>query len=150
MVSPLHNFARLCECGRIASYRVQVQQFSGESRRQTANLYLCGVCYRLWLAVEGYDIAQAGRLDTRSVDGDSAPCYGNCRNGVPQTGGQVTELPTNYLGEKPLPKRVDDLLAELRAYLLANKFEFPAQVRIHVSEKRGVFKLELPPEVKRY
>lgn len=143
-VTPLHTLARLCECKRIASYRVTVTQLSAEDNVHAANLYLCGMCYRDWLAVEGSAFAAAGRLDTRSIDGQHPTCYGNGMNGD-YPGDTVKSIDM-----RPLPKRIDDMLAELRAYLLANKFDFPGKVQIHISEKRGVFKLELPPEVKRY
>lgn len=122
-----------------------MRQLSAEDNLRSANMVLCSMCFALWMQVEGHALARAGRLDAQALDGSHCTCYvGRGEKGSP------VEPSTHYLGEKPLPRRIDEMLAELRAYLLANKFEFPAQVRIHVSEKRGVFKLELPPEVKRF
>lgn len=118
-VAPLHNFARYCECGRIASYRVTVRQLSAADEMHCANLYLCGVCYRLWMYTEN--------------------------------AGDTMETSPSYLDVKPLPKRVDDLLAELRQVLLQSPLlKHGGQIRIHVSEKRTTLKLELPSEVKEY
>lgn len=118
-VTPLVNFARYCECGRIASYRVTVRQFSAYGEAQPANLYLCGMCYRMWQSVEN--------------------------------AGDTMETSPSYLDVKPLPKRVDLLLAELRQLLLRSPLlERGGQIKIHVSEKRGTLKLELPSEIKEY
>lgn len=126
-MTPLTSFARYCECGRIASYRVTVWQLSAYGEPQPANLYLCGVCYRLWTHTEN-----AGDTMAKPVGG-------------------TMETSPSYLDIKPLPKRVDDLLAELRQVLLQSPLlKHGGQIRIHVSEKRRVLKLELPSEVKEY
>lgn len=139
-VERLKQSARLCDCGRVAAYRVTVTQLSAETRRRAVNLILCAVCYGEWMAVEGNEQRARGGLDTSALDDGPGPCYGPCMDNYPLSTDPV----------RPLPKRVDDMLAAIRDYLLRHAPEEGVKLTIHVSPKRGAFRLELPPEVKRF
>lgn len=152
-VALLKNSARLCECGRVASYRVTVSQLSGEGRTHAANLILCGVCWRIWLSVEGYELAAQGLLDTTCIDDRGDACYrrfmSNTKDSEPKSSGYVRE--TGAQTHQPLPARVNKLLAELRDVLLRSPhLDKGGQVIIHVAPGRGELKLQLPPEVKKF
>ncbi len=110
-VASLKNMARLCECGRVASYRITLWQLSGEGRGRGVNLILCGVCFRDWMRIEGDELAQAGRLDTTSIDGGGGACYGTYRGDMVDS----TDKTRSDESTAPLPDRVNKLLVELAA-----------------------------------